>query len=222
VIKMKSEDLYYLSACEMAEKIKSQELSSEEITEKIIERIEKINPIINAFCTYTFDFARENAKKADMAVKQGENLGLLHGVPISIKDETDTKGIRTTYGCKIFENNIPRKDEAIVRRIRDAGALILGKTNTPSFGYKGETDNLIFGITRNPWNLERTPGGSSGGAGAAVISGLGPIGMGSDGGGSIRIPSSFCGLFGIKTTYGRIPHGIMQEIVTFNQNGVIR
>ena len=209
---MKSEDLYYLSACEMAEKIKSQELSSEEITEKIIERIEKINPIINAFCTYTFDFARENAKKADMAVKQGENLGLLHGVPISIKDETDTKGIRTTYGCKIFENNIPRKDEAIVRRIRDAGALILGKTNTPSFGYKGETDNLIFGITRNPWNLERTPGGSSGGAGAAVISGLGPIGMGSDGGGSIRIPSSFCGLFGIKTTYGRIPHGIMQEM----------
>ncbi|KKN13725.1 hypothetical protein LCGC14_1003450 [marine sediment metagenome] len=208
---MKKEDICYMSACEMAEKIKTQELTSQEITETIIERIEKINPIINAYCTPTFDLARELAKKADAAIKNGENLGLLHGIPVSIKDETDTKGIRTTYGCRIFENNIPLNDEAVVRRIRDAGAVILGKTNTPAFGYKGETDNLIFGVTKNPWNLERTPGGSSGGAAAAVSSGLGPIGIGSDGGGSIRIPSCFCGIYGLKSTFGRVPHNIMEK-----------
>jgi len=207
---MNKEDICFMSACDMVDAIRNQELSSEEITETIIERIEKVNPIINAYCTPTFDLAREMAKKADEAVKKGEKMGLLHGIPVSIKDETDTKGIRTTYGSKMFENNIPRKDEAIVRRLRDAGAVILGKTNTPAFGYKGETDNLIFGVTRNPWNLERTPGGSSGGAAGAVASGLGPIGIGSDGGGSIRIPSCFCGLFGLKPTFGRVPQNSMK------------
>ncbi len=207
---MKKEDICFMSACEMAEKIKTQELTSLEITETIIERIEKINPIINAYCTPTFDLARKLAKKADEAVKKGEKMGLLHGIPVSIKDETETKGIRTTFGSKTFENNIARKDEAVVRRLKDAGAVILGKTNTPAFGYKGETDNLIFGVTRNPWNLERTPGGSSGGAAGAVASGLGPIGIGSDGGGSIRIPSCFCGLFGLKSTFGRVPQNSMK------------
>ena len=207
---MVENDICFMSACEMAEKIKKQELTSEEITETIIERIEKINPIINAYCTPTFDLAREIAKKADEAVKKGEKMGLLHGIPISIKDETETKGIRTTFGSKMFENNIPRKDEAVVRRLRDAGVVILGKTNTPAYGYKGETDNLIFGVTRNPWNLERTTGGSSGGAAGAVASGLGPIGIGSDGGGSIRIPSCFCGLFGLKSTFGRVPQNTMK------------
>ncbi|MHA2392539.1 MAG: amidase [Promethearchaeota archaeon] len=210
MLEMEKEEICYMSAYEMAERIKNQEISSEEITEIIIERIEKINPIINAYCTPTFDLARDTAKRADKATKNGEKLGLLHGIPLSIKDETDTKRIRTTYGSKIFENNIPRNDEAVVRRIREAGAVILGKTNTPAFGYKGETDNLIFGVTKNPWNLDRTPGGSSGGAAAAVISGLGPIGIGSDGGGSIRIPSSFCGLYGIKATFGRVPQNVMQ------------
>ncbi len=207
---MKKEDICFMSACEMAEKIKTQELTSLEITETIIERIEKINPIINAYCTPTFDLARKIAKKADEAVKKGEKMGLLHGIPVSIKDETETKGIRTTFGSKAFENNIARKDETVVRRLKDAGAVILGKTNTPAYGYKGETDNLIFGVTRNPWNLERTPGGSSGGAAAAVASGLGPIGLGSDGGGSIRIPSCFCGLFGLKSTFGRVPQNTMK------------
>ncbi|MFX1281263.1 MAG: amidase [Promethearchaeota archaeon] len=207
---MKKEELCYMSAYEMAEKIKNQELTSEEITEIIIERIEKINPIINVYCTPTFELAREMAKKADKAVKEGEKLRLLHGIPTSIKDETDTKGIRTTYGSYLFENNVPREDEAIVRRLREEGIVILGKTNTPEFGYKGETDNLIFGITKNPWNLERTTGGSSGGAAGAVASGLGPIGIGSDGGGSIRIPSSFCGVFGLKSTYGRVPQADMK------------
>jgi len=207
---MNKEEICFMSACDMADAIRNQELTSEEITETIIERIEKINPIINAYCTPTFDLAREMAIKADDKVKKGEKMGLLHGIPVSIKDETDTKGIRTTYGSKLFENNIPRKDEAIVRRLRNAGAVILGKTNTPAFGYKGETDNLIFGVTRNPWNLERTPGGSSGGAAGAVASGLGPIGIGSDGGGSIRIPSCFCGIFGFKPTFGRVPQNAMK------------
>ncbi|MFX1324056.1 MAG: amidase, partial [Promethearchaeota archaeon] len=210
MLDMKKEELCYMSAYEMTEKIKHQELSSEEITEIIIERIEKINPLINVYCTPTFDLAREMAIKADKAVKDGEQLGLLQGVPISIKDETDTKGIRTTYGSYLFENNVPREDEAIVKRLKDAGIVILGKTNTPSFGYKAETDNLIFGVTKNPWNLDRTTGGSSGGAAGAVVSGLGPIGIGSDGGGSIRIPSSFCGLYGLKSTFGRVPQSGMK------------
>ncbi|MFX1375713.1 MAG: amidase [Promethearchaeota archaeon] len=211
MLEIKKEEICYMSACDLAKKIKNQEITSEEITEIIIERIEKINPLINAFCTPTFDLARESAKRADRMVKEGKKLGLLLGVPISIKDETETKGIRTTFGSRLLENNIPRKDEAIVKRIRDAGVVILGKTNTPAFGYKGETDNLIFGTTKNPWNLERTPGGSSGGAAGAVASGLGPIGIGSDGGGSIRIPSSFCGVYGFKSTFGRVPQNTMKD-----------
>jgi len=212
MLEMKKEEICYMSACDILEKIKSQELSSQEITEIIIERIEKINPIINAYCTTTFDLARETAKNADEMIKGGETLGLLQGLPVSIKDETETKGIRTTFGSKMFENNVPRNDEALVRRLRDAGVVILGKTNTPAFGYKGETDNLIFGATKNPWNLERTSGGSSGGAASAVASGLGSIGIGSDGGGSIRLPSSFCGIYGLKSTFGRIPHNTMEKI----------
>jgi len=207
---MEKGNICYMPAYEMREKIKTQEITSEEITEIIIERIEKINPIINAYCTPTFDLARDLAKKADQAVKNGEKLDSLNGIPVSIKDETETKGIRTTYGSKLMENNIPGVDATIVKRLRDAGVVILGKTNTPAFGYKGETDNLIFGKTKNPWNLERTPGGSSGGAASAVASGLSPIATGSDGGGSIRIPSSFCGVFGFKATFGRVPQNLMQ------------
>ncbi|MFX1488361.1 MAG: amidase [Promethearchaeota archaeon] len=222
MLDMKKEDICYMSAYDMGVKIKSQEITAEEITEIIIERIEKINPVINAYCTLTFDLARETAKAADKAIKEGETLGLLHGIPISIKDETETKGIRTTYGSAIFENNVPREDEAIVKRMRNAGVAILGKTNTPAFGYKGETDNLLFGVTRNPWNLERTTGGSSGGAAGAVSSGLGPIGLGSDGGGSIRIPSCFCGLYGLKSTFGRVPQSNMKllgYLGTFTHKG---
>jgi aspartyl-tRNA(Asn)/glutamyl-tRNA(Gln) amidotransferase subunit A len=212
---MNKEDICFMSAYEMVEKIKSQELSSQEITEKIIERIEKVNPKINAYSTTTFDLARETAKKADNAVKKGKKLGILHGVPCSIKDLIETKGIRTTFGCKIFENHIPMRDEAVIRRLKDAGIIILGKTNSPAYGYKGVTDNLIFGATKNPWNLEKTSGGSSGGAAAAVVSGLGPLALGSDGGGSIRIPSCFCGSYGLKPTFGRIPQGSMQEFGYF-------
>ena len=202
---MNKEDICFMSACEMVEKIKTQELTSVEITEILIERIEKINPIINAYCTPTFELAREMAKKADDAVKKGETLGKLIGIPTSIKDLNLTKGIRTTFGSKMYENFIPDEDGAVVKRLKNAGCVILGKTNTPEFGYIGRTSNFIFGATKNPWNLKRTSGGSSGGAAAAEASGLSILAQGSDGGGSIRSPSAFNGLFGIKGSYGRVP-----------------
>ena len=205
---MNKEEICYMSACEMTEKIKSQEITSEEITETIIERIEQINPKINAYCITTFDLAREIAKKADDAVKKSENLGILHGIPTSIKDLMEIGGYRTTFGSKLYENYISEKDEITVKRLKDAGAVILGKTNTPAFGHIAVTHNLVFETTKNPWNLERTSGGSSGGAGASVASGISPLALGSDGGGSVRIPSSFCGVYGLKPSFGRSPRNL--------------
>ncbi len=202
---MNKEEICFMSAIDMFEAVRRQELTSVEITETIIERIEKINPITNAYCTTTFDLARKMAKEADDKVNKGEKLGLLNGIPTSIKDLNPVKGIRTTYGSKIFENNIAKHDDIAVQRLRTQGCVILGKTNTPEFGFKGVTDNLIFGQSRNPWNLDFTTGGSSGGAASAVVSGLGPLAQGSDGGGSIRHPSSFCGAFGLKPSFGRVP-----------------
>jgi len=205
MVRMNKKDICFMPAWEMGEKIKAQELSSLEITEMIIERIEKINPIINAYCTTTFNLARELAKKADEAVKKGEKLGLLHGIPTSIKDLMYTKGIRTTWGSKIYENFVPEDDEIAVKRLKDAGCVILGKTNTPEFGYAGVTHNRVFGETKNPWKLDRTSGGSSGGAGAAVVCGMSPLALGSDGGGSIRHPAALCGVYGLKSNLGRVP-----------------
>jgi len=194
-----------MSAWKMAEAIKTQEFSSLEITDMIIERIEKINPIINAYCTPTFDSAREKAREVDKLIKNNEKVGRLAGVPISIKDEMRIKGVRTTYGSKIYEDNIPEEDEITVKRLKTEDCVILGKTNMPEFGHHGYTRNLIFGETVNPWNTDKATGGSSGGAAAAVASGLGPLALGADGGGSIRAPCSFCGLFGIKASQGRVP-----------------
>ena len=202
---MNKEDICFMSACDMLEKIKTQELTSQEITENIIERIEKINPIINAYCTPTFDLARTMAKKADERIKKSEKVPALNGIPTSIKDLALLKGVRTTYGSKIFENFIPDEDSIFVKRLKDAGCVILGKTNTPEFGFKGVTDNFIFGATKNPWNLEKTSGGSSGGAAASVVCGMGPLAQSSDGGGSIRHPASFCGVYGLKPSFGRVP-----------------
>ena len=202
---MNKEDICFMSAIDMFDAIRRQEITSLEITETIIERIEKVNPITNAYCTTTFDLARNMAKEADDKVKKGEKLGLLNGIPTSIKDLNPVKGIRTTYGSKIFENNIADYDDIAVKRLKKEGCVILGKTNTPEFGFKGVTDNLIFGYSRNPWNLDFTTGGSSGGAASAVVSGLGSLAQGSDGGGSIRHPSSFCGAYGLKPSFGRVP-----------------
>lgn len=202
---MNKEEICFMSAIDMFDAIRRQELTSIEITETIIERIEQINPITNAYCTTTFDLAREMAREADDKVKKGEKLGLLNGIPTSIKDLNPVKGIRTTYGSKIFENNIASHDDIAIQRLRTQGCVILGKTNTPEFGFKGVTDNLIFGYSRNPWNLDFTTGGSSGGAASSVVSGLGPLAQGSDGGGSIRHPSYFCGTYGLKPSFGRVP-----------------
>jgi aspartyl-tRNA(Asn)/glutamyl-tRNA(Gln) amidotransferase subunit A len=202
---MNNENVCFMSACEMKEKITSQELTSQEITEIIIERIEKINPIINAYCTTTFDLARDMAKKADERVRKNEKIPLLNGLPTSIKDLVSVKGVRTTFGSRIFEHNVPKEDALVVTRLKNSGCVILGKTNTPEFGYKGVTDNLIFGVTPNPWNHEMTSGGSSGGAAASVACGIGPLAQGSDGGGSIRHPACFCGVYGLKPSFGRVP-----------------
>jgi aspartyl-tRNA(Asn)/glutamyl-tRNA(Gln) amidotransferase subunit A len=202
---MNKEDICFMSACDMKDAILRQEFTSQEITEAIIERIEKINPLINAYCTPTFEIAREMAKKADKAVKNGEKLGVLHGIPTSIKDLFLTKGIRTTFGSMIYEHNIPDDDEVVVKRLKKAGIVLLGKTNTPEFGYAGVTHNFVFGKSRNPWNTDRIPGGSTGGGAAATASGLGPLALGNDGGGSIRIPAACCGVFGLKPSFGRVP-----------------
>ena len=202
---MNKEDICFMPAWEMRDKIKSQELTSQEITEALIERIEKVNPIINAYCTTAFELAREMAKDADRRVKNNEKLGLLNGIPTSIKDLMYTKGLRTTFGSKIYEDLIPDEDEIAVQRLKDAGCVILGKTNTPEFGAAGVTDNPVFGETKNPWKLDRTSGGSSGGAAAATVCGISPLSLGSDGGGSIRHPACLCGAYGLKPHFGRVP-----------------
>jgi len=200
-------EICYMPAVDMAQAIRTRKLSPVEVIDAVLSRTERLNPKINAYCTLLAENARKQAQEAEAQVMKGDKLGPLHGVPISIKDLTYTKGVRTTSGSKMYENFIPDNDAIIVERLKEAGAIMLGKTNTPEFGFMGITDNKLFGPTRNPWNLERHAGGSSGGAAAAVAAGLGPISQGSDGGGSIRIPSSFCGVFGIKPSFGRVPRG---------------
>ena len=202
---MPSHDICWMSAVELAKAIKRKRLSPVEVVRAILERIEAVNPRVNAYVTVTADSALAAAKQAEKAVMKGEKLGSLHGVPVSIKDMIFTNGVRTTFGCKLLEDFVPEEDAVCVSRLKEAGAIVLGKTNMSEFGFKPLTDNMIFGITRNPWNLEKTPGGSSGGAAAAVACGLGPLAVGADGGGSIRIPSSCCGVFGVKPQLGRVP-----------------
>ena len=176
-----------------------------ELTKIYLERIEEYNPILNAFLTVCYEAAISEAKFAESAVMRGEQLGLLHGLPIALKDLTQTQGIRTTRGSLIFENFVPRSDEPIVQRLRNSGAIIIGKTNTPEFGHRGTTENLLSPPCSNPWDISRTSGGSSGGSAVAVASGLAAIAQGDDGGGSIRIPASFCGVFGMKPSFGLVP-----------------
>ncbi|MFZ3578879.1 amidase [Virgibacillus sp. DJP39] len=192
------------TADDLAKKIKSKSISSVEVMEYYMKQIEEKNGQVNAFVTVNPN-AMEEAKQADQDVIDGKKLGPLHGVPVGIKDLTPTKGIRTTFGTKVFADNVPDRDATIVKRLKAAGAIILGKTNTPDFGHKGTTDNLLFGATKNPWNLDKTSGGSSGGSAAAVAANMVPFAEGSDGGGSVRIPASFCGVYGFKPSYGRIP-----------------
>jgi aspartyl-tRNA(Asn)/glutamyl-tRNA(Gln) amidotransferase subunit A len=201
-----SDELCWLSATELAGAIRRKKISPVEVVDAVLARIERLNPTLNAFCTVTADSARREAKAAErLLMRRSAKLGSLHGVPFSIKDLVITKGVRTTWGTRIYADHIPDEDAPVVERLKAAGGILVGKTNTPMFGWIGATHNLLFGATRSPWNLDRTPGGSSGGAGAAVAAGMAPLAVGTDGGGSIRIPASFSGVFGLKPSYGRVP-----------------
>ena len=202
---MKPTDLCFWSAGEIADAVKKKKLSPVEVVDAVLARIEKINPKVNAYCTVVPEMARKAAKKAEMEVRRGKKVGPLHGVPVSIKDLTSTAGIRTTWGSKIYEHFVPEEDALSVQRLKAAGAILVGKTNTPEFGAGANTYNDVFGATRNPWKLSHTCGGSSGGAAVALACGLGPLATGSDLGGSLRIPASFCGVVGFRTSPGLIP-----------------
>ncbi len=186
-----------LDAVEQAERVKNGELSALELVEETIERVEELNPALNAVVTKTYEQARELAEKP--------LDGPFSGVPILIKNLTPVNGVRTTYGSILFKDYVPEHDTEVVRRIRQSGMIILGMTNTPEFGLTCTTEPRLHGPTVNPWNHEYSSGGSSGGAAAAVAGGMVPVAHGSDGGGSIRTPASFCGLFGLKPTRGRVP-----------------
>jgi len=203
---MAADDLAYVSAVELASAIRARKVSPVEVTRAVLTRIERHNTDLNAFVTIPSEAALCAAVKAEAAVMSGQSLGPFHGVPLHVKDNLHVAGSRTTFGSKLFEKNVTTEDCPAVKRLRDAGMILVGRTNTPEFGWKGVTDNRVFGISRNPWNTKLTPGGSSGGAAAAVASGLGPIGIGTDGGGSLRIPASFCGIFGFKPSFGRVPN----------------
>src|SRR6266850_5093587 len=212
---MNDTDLCWMSAADLAAAIAKKKLSPVEVVDATLARIEKLKEL-NAYVTLDAEGARKAAKAAERAVgRRGVKLGALHGVPFSVKDLIITKGIRTTFGTPLYRDNVPAEDAPSVARLKEAGAILLGKTNTPTFGWVGVTDNLLFCPTRNPWSRAHTPGGSSGGAGAAVAAGLAPLHIGTDGGGSIRKPAAWCGVYGLKPSYGRVPlhpHGAVWSL----------
>ena len=205
---MPVDDLAFLSATEQARLVREREVTSVELVELYLERIERLDGTLNAYVTVCADEA--------LAEARSPRAGPFSGVPLPIKDLTETAGVRTTFSSRAFADHVPERDVEIVRRLRTAGFVVLGKTNTPEFGITAVTESELNGICRNPWDTERTPGGSSGGAGAAVAGGLAPIAHGSDGAGSIRIPASCCGLFGLKPTRGRISTAPNPDVYGFS------
>ncbi|MEU4224490.1 amidase [Nonomuraea sp. NPDC026600] len=193
--------LHYLTATEMAHLVKTRQVSAVELVQAHLDRIEQTNPQVNAIVTLVAEQALDAAEAADA----GQATGPLHGVPVAHKDLVNTKGIRTTYGSPLYADHVPDKDDVIVERLRAAGAIMVGKTNTPEFGTGSHTVNEVFGATRNPYDLSRSAGGSSGGAAAALASGMVPLAGGSDMGGSLRNPASFCNVVGLRPTPGRVP-----------------
>ena len=205
------EEIYYAPAVDLATKIRSKELSPVEVMEAHLERIEAINSKLNAIVIFAEDPVGR-AREAETAVMRGDELGPLHGVPYTLKDCVETEGLRTTLGSKLMRDNVSTTDAEIYRRLKAAGGLLVGKTNMPEFALWWKTDNQVFGLTRNPYDLERTTGGSSGGEAAAIAAGLSPLGVGTDLGGSIREPAHFCGVFGFKPTLGRVPYtGVLPQ-----------
>lgn len=198
-------DICFLSARDLAQLIQQRKLSALEVMQAHLAQIERVNPHVNAIVTLVAEQALDNARKADDALARGEVTGVLHGLPVAHKDLEDTAGIRTTYGSPIFKDHVPETDALIVERLRGAGAITLGKTNTPEFGAGSQTYNRIFGATLNPYDLGTTCGGSSGGAAVALACGMLPIADGSDMGGSLRNPAAFCNVVGLRPSPGRVP-----------------
>lgn len=207
---MQAEELAFLPATEQARLVGEREISSTELVQMYLDRIERLDPQLNAYVTVSAEEALADARSP--------RPGPFSGVPLAIKDLSETAGIRTTFSCRAFADYIPERDVEVVRRLRAAGFVVIGKTNTSEFGTTAVTESALNGACRNPWDLSRTPGGSSGGAAAAVAAGLAPVAHGSDGGGSIRIPASCCGLFGLKPTRGRISTAPYGDLYGFSTN----
>ena len=198
-------DLAYKSARELASLYRMNLVSPVEVVRNALARIDDVNAALNCFCFTYPEEALDRARTAEAAIRTGKSLGALHGVPIAIKDFTPTRGKRTTLGSFVYENWVPDHDAVVVERLLAAGVILVGKTTTPEFAYASFTESPLWGVTRNPWNLQRTPGGSSGGSAAAVSAGCVPLAEGSDAGGSIRLPAACCGIVGFKPSLGRIP-----------------
>jgi aspartyl-tRNA(Asn)/glutamyl-tRNA(Gln) amidotransferase subunit A len=202
---LSAEQYASLGATEIAARVRAGALSAAEVARAALSVLEQADRHLHAFCTPTPELALQTAHQLDLRIARGEEVGPLAGVPVAIKDLVLTKGIRTTFGSRLYAEFVPDTDDVAVERLRRAGAVIVGKTNASEFGYGGVGHNPLFPTTRNPWNLALTPGGSSAGSAAAVASRICPMAIGSDGGGSIRLPASFCGLVGIKASMGRVP-----------------
>lgn len=202
---MENQEICFLSATDLTRRIRSKELSAVEVIEAHLTQIERINPKVNAIVTFLPEQAMEQARAADEVLAKGENVGPLHGLPVAHKDLILTKGVRTTLGSPIFKDFIPEEDGLIVERLKNAGTITVGKTNTPEFGAGSQTYNAVFGETLNPYDISKTCGGSSGGAAVALACGMIPIADGSDLGGSLRNPASFCNVVGLRPSPGRVP-----------------
>ncbi len=219
---MDDTNLLYTPATELARRLRRRQLSPVELIEALLRRIEALNPKLNAYLTVAAGEALAQARDAEGRIAHGGDLPPLIGMPVSIKDLIMTRGMRTTGGSLLYRDWTPEEDAAAVERLRAAGAIIVGKTNTPEFGLAATTENRLGDDCRNPWGMARTSGGSSGGAASSVAAGMGPLALGSDGGGSIRIPSSLCGVFGFKPTFGTVPaHGGFSGMPLFSHLGTI-
>ena len=217
---MSTTELCTLSLKELSSLMRDRRVSPVEVTQAYLERIDALNETLNTYITVTREQALADARRCEGEILRGDYRGPLHGVPVALKDLYDTAGVRTTAASKIYAHRVPAEDATSVARLRAAGAVIIGKTNLHEFAYGVTTDSSYFGPTRNPWDLARVPGGSSGGSGAAVAAGLCAAATGSDTGGSIRIPAALCGIVGLKPTYGRIScHGLLPLSWTLDHAG---
>src|SRR3954451_12561829 len=206
-----NDDLCFLSATELRARIDRKEVSPVELVSAVLARAEALQLELNCFITICGDEALAAAREAERKVMAGEPLGLLHGIPVTVKDIVNTRGVKTTFGAVPYKDNVPNEDAVAVARLRAQGAILIGKTTTPEFGSKCLTDSPLFGRTRNAWSAERSPGGSSGGAAVAVASGIAPLAIATDGGGSTRIPAACNGVVGLKQSNGVIPHSQVQD-----------